>query len=241
MPSNTTLTQTPTPLLTDAANIETAVGPGFQNVEKFTIPRFTSLSAATAAFATAPPSLHQLRWISSLGHRGLQIYDGEEWVDYGEFVQVRPVKVRLNNDVGPRNSTHMGSVGGLAVPVTTGTYDMTGVVLYNGPSDVDFNIGFTYPGTNGSMVTFNHRAGHTSTAYPAAAVQVAERGSGGFTRLASCTGSESPLPIFLTGVIRVEGTGEFQVTYARATASGGVTVFKDSWVSLLKVSELPDF
>ncbi len=98
MPTNTPLTQTPVPLLTDAANIETATHPGFEKLEQFAIPRFTSTAARNAAFSGNPPSVGQMIHVQSLEEEGYQIWNGEDWEDARKFLKLYQYKdVRASN------------------------------------------------------------------------------------------------------------------------------------------------
>lgn len=152
MPTNSPLTSTPMPVLADAPNIESATHPGFTNLEKYAIPRFTTVGARNSAFATVTPQAGQLVYISGLGANGFQVYNGSAWVEFGGFINLRDITVRTTG-TAERNSTTFADVTELSVPVVEGVYRIEASIIYGTANNfaTDCGINFIFPGSTSRL------------------------------------------------------------------------------------------
>src|SRR5690606_24055436 len=147
MPANTTLTKTPYVLLADAANIETAVKPGFQHLEKYAIPRFSSTSARNAAFSIVPPEIGQMCYVVSLGHLGCPVWAGADCREFRSYARTSEYTAYSTSHF-VSNSTLFVNVPGMSIPVHKGVwrvcFDLRDSAQNNDATDM--GVSWAFPG-----------------------------------------------------------------------------------------------
>lgn len=153
MPDATPLTSTPYALLTDAANIETAGKPGFEHLEKFAIPRYSSVSARNAAFTGITPGTGQLTYISNNGYQGYQVWDGSQWVEFGAFTRTRTyLATNYGGANFVTNSTIFVNVTGYSVELPIGLYRVELDLHYRtAGNSTQIRTNWTFPGAQSEM------------------------------------------------------------------------------------------
>jgi hypothetical protein len=248
MPLNSPLTQTPYGALTDAANIETAVGPGIRHLERFAIPRFASLSARNAAFAGVTPEVGQVIYVLSQGHLGYQVWNGTEWEEFGEYTRSRELVVRKENDQSFNSTGVMSNVQQLSFPVKSdATYKFQVTILatqVGAPGDTRGNLAtnFTFPGSGSRCSAGGVGPSQQSTSLTNAGVNVGnstQRSSGDLLRTWGVyVGSTSHITI--KGILRMSssanGTFQTQVRKIDVNDSKPVSVVRDSCIEWQRIT-----
>lgn len=246
MPSNTALTASPYALLSDAANIETAGKPGFENLEKFTIPRFSSESSRNAAFALSAPSIGQLSCVNSHGHLRYEVWNGSSWEELGAHTLLREdIAVQVANQ--DRTGTTFANITDLVLPVATNaTYKIEVCAFYGTSSnDTTIEFNFTFPGGSSRISISPLGKGPSdsvSSGENADRINVNshhDRVSGDAALAFKGSGSlGDAVGAFLYGILETDTSGDLQVTFRRAsgTDTPTVRVFSRSYLSLKRVS-----
>lgn len=250
MPTNSPLTKTPMPSLADAPNIETATHPGFTHLEKYSIPRFTNLAARNAAFSTVTPDEGQLIYVKTLDDFGYQVWDGSEWVEFGEYCKLRDITSRTTG-TAERTSSTFADVPKLSCPVGGGVYRVELNLVYATANnyDTDLGINFAFPGstsrltigvvgrgsadtssnTNTRKVNLNNNHARVSGDSP---FDIGGNSGGG-------GGLQNSTFALFVGQLVVSGSGaagNFRVQFARRGAPGPVRVYSGS---ILQVRKIP--
>lgn len=248
MPTVSPLTQTPMPLLPDAPNIESATHPGFTHLEKFSIPRFTTVGARNSAFQTVSPAQGQLVYITSLGASGYQVWNGSEWVEFGSFANLRDKTVRTTG-TSERSSETFADVTGLSVEVTEGVWRIEASLVYGTANnfDTDLGVNFVYPGSDsrltvgvigrgvsdtgpnhdGNRMNLNNNHVRVSGDVPF----VLGGNSGGEGGLGNTTF------VLFVGHLSIAGsgsTGNFRVQFRRSGTPGAVRIYSGSMLQARK-------
>jgi len=240
MPANTTLTKTPYALLADAANIETAVKPGFQHLEKYAIPRFSSTSARNAAFSIVSPEIGQMCYVVSLGHLGFQVWDGAEWKEFGAYTRTREYTAYSTSHF-VTNSTLFDNVPGMSIPVHEGVWRVCLDLHYSTQNNdsTDMGVSWTFPGTT-SQMTFGGAyrgvgsSGDVDNSATFGHDTTFERISGDVEiEIGGTTGSDAGFGntgfATFNGILYVSGSstdGELQLSVRRRGTAGDVQVWR---------------
>lgn len=242
--ATTPLTKTPYTLLTEQANIETTQAPSVNHLEKYTVPRFSSVANATAAFNESPPELHQLRWISSKGPNGLEIYDGTEWVEFAAFTLNKEI-TKIKQVSSGRDSVIHTAIPELEIPVIDGgVYKIEGYYIYGIPGDAQAAFGFNFPGSGSRLslggVYKSPLSVDSSSADRVAIINGTGRSSGNLVHQPKGhTDGSSGVPFIFSGTFRAAANGFFTPTFALGDNPPDETemvVTRDSWISLRRVT-----
>lgn len=248
MPTQTPLTKTPSPLLTDAANIETAVGPGLETLEKFSIPRFSSTAARNAAFAESPPAKGQLIYVQTLDHLGYQVWDGNDWEEFGEYTWMRP-KFAIKENSQSTNNTNPRTLNGFDLRLTPGVWDFKAVLSHSAHNDGDRtdSTGIQYNVLKPSGQNF------TATLLGRAEDAEGDRMNASHVNVTAPSGSSASFTVMRFGLrpdgsggggrdyARMEGlivtteTGDVTLRFGRTGPSGGVTVYARSYMIAYRI------
>lgn len=242
MPDNTALTKTPFPLLGDAANIETAVKPGLQNLEKYAIPRFTSASARNAAFALSPPSKGQLVYIQSGDHLGYEVWDGTSWVEFGDYTRLRIVRSIINSHI----ETNSGSFQTLmSVNVTPGNWQLSSVVYYQWleselPGNEFCIFGCDFPETASSSGQIFYHGLQKQTSGQASSfnqiTQVDARTTGSFDMEVGLRNTVDVIGVVFEGMLLSTGSGTVSMRVRKDDFGDGTVRYRrGSWMRLMKM------
>lgn len=233
MPINTPLTGTPKPLLPDPANVETTIAPGFDHLEKFTCPRFASLSARNTAFSISPPTgVGQMCYVSALGPRGYFVWTGSTWEEFGFYTGLR---VLGNVAVEPQttSSTQFQVYTKCDVTLKAGRkYKYTGQIAFQNSDSVS-KMALSWNATNGLQAAMSIMSGDPSSSsftplfyrdYDPLASNPDELDVGGGN-------SGTLFPAWLTGHCIVGGSDTvFQLRFRKRTGSGSVTLGAGTWI-----------
>ncbi len=238
MPQNSPLTKTPMPLLSDVPNIETATHPGFQQLEKYTIPRFSTTSARNAAFSGITPGQGQLVYIASKGHLGYELWTGSEWMELGEYTRLRTFSDYRTSDLTTSSGSYRDIVD---VVVPAGTWKMECEVYYKWEedeakkSDEHIIFNFNYPGSLAARISylvidytdpdgFNQR------------FQLESRSSGSFDIEAGLRNNVDILSARFTGIFRDTNAGEIACRVKKNKfGQGRVKYYEGSFMELTRL------
>lgn len=244
MPTTSPLTESSMPVLTDAANIETAVQPSILNLEKYAIPRFSSLSARNAAFVSSPPELGQVIYVSSQSFLGYQVWNGEAWEEFGKYTRLRElVAVKESNQI--RTQGTMGNITGMTIPVEEGAvYSVECYFIYWVQDNHSIRIGFNFPGNGSRMSTggiYKSPSANTSALDNdiTSIVNHTLRVSGDTEHVAKSYGSTlNGIPMNLNGTFRCAESGDLQPTFSRVGGDNETEahIVRDSWVKLKRIA-----
>lgn len=232
MPINTPLTGTPKPTLPDPANVETTIAPGFDNLEKFAIPRFASVSSRNVAFATVPPVLWQMCVVTSSGSRGLFVWTGSAWEEFGFYTGLRVLGNVATEDQTTSNSQFIQYTKCDVTLKAGRKYKYHGLVAHgNSDSASIMSIGWTATsGLQSSIAVLSGQPGSNSFTpllyrdYDPLNVTPDEVDIGGGH-------NGTPFPAWIGGHCIVGSSDTtFQLRFRKRSGSGSVTLNSGTWL-----------
>lgn len=242
MPSNTPLTETPYALLPDAPNIESAVPPGFLHLERYAIPRFSSVSERNAAFAdndSEPPSVGQMVYVFSRGHLGYQVWNGNSWEEFGQYTRTRKLYAVKQEDQAT-NSTNPVNIADFTLSIpTAGTWEFEAQMYYRqdfGSDSDGINFNIFYPDASEqlrlALTGRGANSGGGRTDSTTVNVTAPTGLSGQFTLvefgIPSAGGSDGAN---MKGLLFLTSGGDVTMRFGRRGPSGGVLVRSGSYMS----------
>lgn len=237
----TPLTGAPVPELDDNADIEAAVPPSVEALERFVIPRFSSENERTNAFAEAtnPPAVGQVVYVGSINQ--FVVWDGSAWVLLSAFIGQNEQHATPNGTFETESGIFQ-DIEGLSLPVQASSeYKVELTAIYGGDATVAA-INFNHSGSLsiGAIAMGPESDGPSRAAQEMWVDNLGGRTSGDSEFFFRTRGENNGLYAHFNGLLRTgsSGAGTLQVTLRRHdTATGGDMVFI-AGASLLTVKRI---
>ena len=240
MPGNSPLTQTSYALLDDEPNIENAGKPGFKNLERFAVPRFTSTTARNLAFADSEATAPEVDQLCSVNGT-MYAWNGSQWEDFKTYFGIIPTtKAKKTNDELVQGTTNYQDDDELFVTLTEANTDyiVDMWLIVEGNPDADLRFRLAWP--DGCLF----HGGILTAAGAATQVQDSGMSSAAVINLADYTSVFWVAPAIPNTTnyvgVRFQGTlqvgpnlGVVKLQWAlRVAQSWGVHVCRGSWLRL---------